>query len=138
MHSPATRQVPFQCLALAAAATLLLCHCFLAFQVQVHAEELTMSESVSFTQFVCCACYESGASRVATTFFGTRRAAELHISRSRGCRAACKGVMSLPTVYRPSKRAEDQEAGPVGAPGPWPVRLEGAGGAAGAVSYPTS
>lgn len=33
--------------------------------------------------------------------------------------------MSLPTVYRPSKRAEDQEEGPVGAPDTWQVRLEG-------------
>ena len=144
MHSPATRQtsrqarVPFQCLALFAAAILLLCHCYPPLQVQVYAEDLTMSESVSFTQFVCCACYESGAGRISTTFFGTRRAAELHISRSRGCQTACKGVMSVPTVYRPSKRVEDQEAGPVGAPGAWPVRPEGAGGAAGTISYPTS
>ncbi len=33
-------------------------------------------------------------------------------------------------AYRPSKRAEDQEAGAVGAPGQWPVRQEGGGGAA--------
>ncbi len=66
MHSPATRQVPFQCLTLAAAAILLLCHCYQ--HTQVYAEDLTMSESVSFTQFVWsyCACYEGGA----CTFFG--------------------------------------------------------------------
>ena len=52
-------------------------------------------------------------------------AAKLHISRSRGCQAASKEAMSLPTVYRPSKRAEDQEEGPVGAPDTWPVRPEG-------------
>jgi hypothetical protein len=33
--------------------------------------------------------------------------------------------MSLQTVYRPSKRAEDQEEGPVGAPDTWPVSQEG-------------
>jgi hypothetical protein len=33
--------------------------------------------------------------------------------------------MNLPTVYRPSKRAEDQEEGLVGAPDTWPVRQEG-------------
>jgi hypothetical protein len=49
----------------------------------------------------------------------------MHISQSRGCQAACKGAMSLPTVYRPSKRAEDQEEGPVGAPDTWRVRQEG-------------
>jgi hypothetical protein len=65
MHSPATRQVPFQCLALAAATILLLCA---TRHTQVYAEDLTMSDSVSFTQFVCsyCACYESGPG----TFFG--------------------------------------------------------------------
>ncbi len=72
MHSPATRQVPFQCLELAADAIPPL-------QVQVYAEDLTMSEPVSSTQFVCCACYESGPDRISTTFSGTRWAAELHI-----------------------------------------------------------
>ncbi len=33
--------------------------------------------------------------------------------------------MSLPTVYRPSKRAEDQEDGPVGASDTLRVRQEG-------------
>ncbi len=35
-----------------------------------------------FHIFICCYCHDSGAGRIATTFFGTRRAAELHISRS--------------------------------------------------------
>ncbi len=75
-----------------------------------------------------------GAGRIATTFFGIRRAAaaadsEVHISRSRVCKleTACKGVRSVPVVYRDSKPAEDQEAGPVGAPGQWPVRQAGGG-----------
>ncbi len=61
MHSPATRQVQFQCLALAAAAVLLLS--IPTRHTQVYAEDLTMSESVSFIQLICsyCACYESGA-----------------------------------------------------------------------------
>ena len=136
MHSPAMRQVPFQCLALATAAILLPGSAIATRQslrrgldhVRVHV----------LHSIICCACYESGAGRISTTFFCTRRAAELHISRSRGWQAACKGVMSVPTVYRPSKRVEDQEAGPVGAPGAWQVRPEGAGGAAGTISYPTS
>ena len=42
-----------------------------------------------------------------------------------------KGVGSVPVVYSESKRAEpeDQEAGPVGAPGQWPVLPAGGGGA---------
>ena len=113
-----TKRLPrIQCilLVLIASAILLLCHC--------------MSEPVSFTSFICCHCHDLGAGRIATTFFGTYRAAELHISRSRVCKleTACKGVRSVPVVYRDSKRAEDQEAGPVGAPGQsrWPVRQAG-------------
>ncbi len=41
-------------------------------------------------------------------------------------------------MYRPSKRAEDQEAGAVGATGQWPVlpeaRARGSGGAAGNIA----
>ncbi len=33
-------------------------------------------------------------------------------------------LQGVPTVYRPSKRAEDQEAGAVGATGQWPVQPE--------------
>jgi hypothetical protein len=121
-------------LALFASTILLLCQCYPG-PVSSCTEELTaMSEQVSYTSFVCCHCHETGQSRIASTFFGTRWAAELHISRSRACQAACKGIRSVPTVYRPSKRAEDQEAGAVGAPGQWPVRPEGGGGAAGNIS----
>ena len=76
----------------------------------------------SFTRFVCCHCHDRGPDWIHSTFFGTRRAAELHISRSAMCRAAGKGVKTLTTEYRPSKRVEDQEAGPVGGAGTWPVR----------------
>ena len=71
-------------------------------------------------------------------FFSIRRAVELHISRSKVCKAAGKGVRSVPVVYRESRRAEDHEAGPIGAPGPWPVRRAGDGGAAGEISSPIS
>ncbi len=51
---------------------------------------------------------------------------------------AYKGIRSVPTVYRPSKRAEDQEDGAVGATGQWPVRPEaqarGSGSAAGNIA----
>ncbi len=115
--------------ALAAAAILLLCHhCY---PVSSSMEELsTMSAPVFFTSFVCCHCHDSGHAHMATTFFGTRRAAELHVSRSRTCKAASKGVRSVPVEYRESRRAEDQKAGPVGAPGQWPVRPAGGGAAA--------
>jgi hypothetical protein len=78
--------------------------------------------------------YDSGQAHIATTFFGTRLAAELYISRSRTCKAACRGVRSVPVEYRETRRAEGQEAGPVGAPGQWPVRPAGDGAAAGEIS----
>ena len=99
---------------------------------------VTMSQPVTFTQFVCCNCYDTDPARIATTFFSSRRAVELHISRSKGCKAAGKGVRTVSTVYRESKRTEDQEAGPIGAPGQWPVRPAGGGGAAGDISSPIS
>ncbi len=80
------------------------------------------SEPVSLTQFICCNCHDTDPASIATTFFSTRWAVELHISRSKVCKAAGKGVRSVPVVYRESRRAEDHEAGLIGAPGPWPVR----------------
>ena len=38
------------------------------------------------------------------------------------CQHEGKGVRTVTTQYRPSGRAEDQEAGAVGAAGAWPVR----------------
>ncbi len=43
--------------------------------------------------------------------------------RSLGCKNACKGVQSVPVLYRDSQRQEDHEAGPVGAPGHLPARV---------------
>ena len=80
---------------------------------------------VSFTRFVCCNCYDRRPDWIHWTFFGSRRAAELHISRSPHCRAAAKGIKTVTQEYRDSRRAEDQEAGPVGAPGTWPARPAG-------------
>jgi hypothetical protein len=80
---------------------------------------------VSITRFVCCSCYERGPGAGDLGFFGSRRTAELHISKSPLCRGAGKGVKTITTEYRDSKRAEDQEAGPVGAPGTWPARPAG-------------
>jgi hypothetical protein len=70
--------------------------------------------SQCFTQFVCCNCYECGADKIHCTFFSTRRAAALHLGRSATCREAGKGVKTVTQEYRPSKRVEDQEAGPIG------------------------
>ncbi len=76
---------------------------------------------VSFTRFVCCNCYDRGPDWTHWTFFGSRRAAELHISRSPHCRAAAKGIKTVTQEYRDSRWA----AGPVGAPGTWPARPAG-------------
>jgi hypothetical protein len=84
---------------------------------------------VSFTRFVCCNCYDRGPDWIHQTFLGSRRAAELHISRSPQCRVAAKGIKTVTQdsgqEYRDSRRAEDQEAGPVGAPGTWLARPAG-------------
>ncbi len=77
--------------------------------------------SQCFTQFVCCNCYERGADKIHCTFFSTRRAAALHIVRSATCRDAGKGVKTVTQEYRPSRWVEDQEAGPIGGAGTWPV-----------------
>ena len=80
---------------------------------------------VSFNRFVCCSCYDRGPGGGGLGFFGTRRAAALHVSKSPLCRGEGKGIKTITAEYRDSKRAEDQEAGPVGAPGTWPARPAG-------------
>ncbi len=80
---------------------------------------------VSFTRCVCCNCYDRCPDWIHGTFFGSRTAAELHISRSPHCLAAAKGIKTVTQEYRDSRRTEDQEAGPVGAPGTWPARPAG-------------
>ena len=112
---------------------LLLSLAYSPIQVDITDPQLTMGEQVSFTRFLCCACHARGEG---SAFFGTRRAAELHISRSAGCKNACKGVQSVPVLYRDSQRQEDHEAGPVGAPGHWPARPVSIARAKGASSYP--
>ena len=88
-------------------------------QVDITDTQLTMAEQVSFTRFLCCTCHDSSKG---SAFFGTRRAVELHISRSRGCQTTCKSIKTVPVVYGDSQRQEDHEAGPIGAPGHWPAR----------------
>ena len=92
-------------------------------ELELHSMSLS-KYSQCFTQFVCCNCYDRGADKVQTTFFSTKRAAALHVARSSTCRDAGKGVKTVTQEYRPSKRIEDQEAGPirVGGTGTWPVR----------------
>ncbi len=62
---------------------------------------------------------------------GSRSPQLASVSLSR-CQAAHKGVRIVPVEpeYRESRRAEDQETGPVGAPGQWQVRPAGGGAAA--------
>jgi hypothetical protein len=57
-----------------------------------------MGDQLSFTRFLGCACHARGEG---SAFFGTRRAAELQISRSAGCKNACKGVHSTGTDCTP-------------------------------------
>ncbi len=45
-----------------------------------------------------------------------------HIGRSTVCQTEGKGIYTVHVQYKPSGRAEDQEARPVGAGGAWPVR----------------
>jgi hypothetical protein len=52
--------------------------------------------------------------------------------------AVARVKRSVHVVYRDSKRAEDQEAGPVGAPGQWPVLQAGGGCPEGNISAPIS
>ncbi len=117
MHFRATR--PVNCLALTSSSILLLSLAYSPIQVDITDTQLTIGEQVSFTRFLCCDCHDRGEG---SAFFDTSKAAELHISRSQGCKNACKGVQSVPVLYRGSKRQEDHEAGPVGAPGHWPAR----------------
>ena len=116
MHFCATR--PVKCLALTSSISLssilLLSLAYSPIQVDITDPQLTMGEQVSLTRFLCCACHARGEG---SAFFGTRRAAEVHISRSLSCKNTCKGVQSVPVLYRDSQRQDDHEAGPVGAPG---------------------
>ena len=81
-----------------------------------------MSSSASFHSFVCRGCYERGQGCRAHSYFSTYQAVTAHISRSRLCQREAKGVQTVTMAYRPSGRAEDQEAGAVGGAGTWPVR----------------
>ena len=76
--------------------------------------DFTMSEPVSFSRFVCCSYYDKGD---VSAFFGTHRVAALHISRSRACQAASKGVGFVPVVYRDSQT--DPEVGGPRSRSPW-------------------
>ena len=124
------RSVPFA----VAAAVVLILTTLAQLELRVDMSSIYDAGPVNFTRFLCCNCYDRGPDWIDSTFFGTRRAAELHISRSAMCRAAGKGVRAITSEYRQSNRVEDQEAGPVGGAGTWPVRPAagaGPGGAAG-------
>ena len=119
----ASRQVPGRSYVLHHPPSVLLSLTYSPIQVDITDPQLTMGEQVSFTRFLCCACHARGEG---SAFFGTRRAAELHISRSAGCKNACKGVQSVPVLYRDSQRQEDH----------WPARPVSIASAKGASSYP--
>ena len=66
--------------ALVASVILLLCQCYPA---SSDLEDLAaMSEPVIFNRFICCNFHGVGDARIGNTFFATRWAVELHISRT--------------------------------------------------------
>ena len=81
-----------------------------------------MSSSATFHYFVCRGCYERGPGTKASSYFSSYQAVTAHIGRSFVCQREAKGVQTVTMAYRPSGRAEDQEAGAVGGAGTWPVR----------------
>ena len=132
----ATHHVRAVHLAVAAAAVLILTLTTLlpVCQLELDMSSIYDASPVTFSRFVCCNCYDCCPNWIDGTFFGTRRAAELHISRRAMCRTAGKGVRVITSEYRQSNWVEDHEAGPVGGAGTWPVRPAagaGPGGAAG-------
>ena len=78
------------------------------------------SSAVTFNHFFCCGCYDRCPGSRSTSTFATYKAAATHIGRSVLCQR--EGVRTVTMQYRPSGRAEDQEAGAIGAAGAWPVR----------------
>jgi hypothetical protein len=81
-----------------------------------------MSSSATFNHYVCCGCYERGPGSKSNSYFSSYKAVTTHIGRSMLCQREGKGVQTITMTYRPSARAEDQEAGAVGGAGTWPVR----------------
>ncbi len=81
-----------------------------------------LSSSITFNHFVCCGCYDRGPCSKSSSSFALYRAVTTHIGHSLLCQHERKGVRTVTTQHRPSGRAEDQEAGAVGAAGAWPVR----------------
>jgi hypothetical protein len=81
-----------------------------------------MSSSATFHHFVCCGCYECAPGSNSNSCFSSYKAVTTHIGRSILCVREGKGVQTVTMAYRPSGRAEDQEAGAVGGAGTWPVR----------------
>jgi hypothetical protein len=65
---------------------------------------------------ICC-----DYTQFTSSYFCSYKAITTHIGRSALCQTEGKGIYTVPVQYRPSGRAEDQEAGPVGADGAWPV-----------------
>jgi hypothetical protein len=80
------------------------------------------NSAVTFHNFVCSGCYQRGPGSRSSPYFCSYKAVSTHIGCSTVCQTGGKGFYTVPVQYRPSCRAEDQEAGPVGAGGAWPVR----------------
>ncbi len=76
---------------------------------------------------LCVPCVLSTRPRIPMQFLfllvqGSHHSPHTHIGRSAVCQTEGKRFYTVPVQYRPLGRAEDQEAGPVGAGGAWPVR----------------
>jgi hypothetical protein len=84
------------------------------------------NSAVTFHNYVCRGCYQRcpGSRLGSSSFFQvcSYKAVTTHIGSSALCQTEGKEIYTVPVQYRPSGRAEDQEAGPVGAGGAWPVR----------------
>ena len=77
------------------------------------------SFAVTFNHFVCCGCYDRNPGSRSTSTFASYKAVTTHIGL---CQREGKGVRTVTMQYRPSGRAEDQEAGAMGAEGAWLVQ----------------
>ncbi len=80
------------------------------------------NSAVTFHNFVCSGCYQRGPGSRSISYFCSYKAVSTHIGSSTVCQTEGKGFYTLPVQYKPSGRAEHQEAGPVGDGGAWPVR----------------
>ncbi len=69
-----------------------------------------MSNSANYV-YRACQCYQRGPGFRSSSYFCSYKAVTTHIGRSTVCQTEGKGFYTVPVQYKPSGRAEDQEAG---------------------------